>query len=55
MTQKAMKKIEALRVATVRHSSYVRKQLSRSGRTANSGMLYSAAKYCDALKKLANK
>jgi hypothetical protein len=53
MTQKAMKKLEALCRATERYSPTVRDKLSKGSK--ESAFAQSAAKYYPALKKLAEK
>lgn len=53
MTQRAIKKLEVLRAATVRYTPRVEKQLKASGRKADSAVVHSAAKYYIALKRLA--
>ncbi len=53
MTQRAMKKLEALCRATARYSPDVQKKLSKDGK--NAAVAQSAAKYYVALKKLAEK
>ena len=55
MTQRAIKKLEVLRAATIRYSPRVEKQLRANGRKSesDSAVVHSAAKYYIALKKLA--
>jgi hypothetical protein len=55
MTQKAMKKLEALCRATERYSPTVRGKLSHPKDSKESAFAQSAAKYYPALKKLAEK
>jgi len=55
MTQSTKEKLEVLRSATVRYSPRVQKNLSKAGKTADSAVVRSAAKYYVALKKLAEK
>jgi len=55
MTQSAMKKLEILRNATARYSPRVKQRLSKAGRSADSAIVQSAAKYYVALKKLAER
>ncbi|MFB3813926.1 MAG: hypothetical protein ACE14L_07415 [Terriglobales bacterium] len=53
MTQSAIKKVEVLRKATVRYSPRVERSLSKAGKSVDSAVVKSAAKYYVALKKLA--
>jgi hypothetical protein len=56
MTQRALRKLGALRAATVRYSPRVESKLAQSGtKTDTTAIVGSAAKYYVALKKLANK
>lgn len=51
MTQRAIKKLESLRAATIRYSPRIEKRLKDSG--GKTAVVHSAAKYYIALKKLA--
>lgn len=55
MTQRALKQFRVLRAATLRNSVRVKKSLSKAGKSADSPVVESAAKYYTALKKLAEK
>jgi hypothetical protein len=55
MTQRALKQLRVLSAATVRNSPRVQKKLSKAGKAADSAVVTSAAKYYDALKKLADR
>ena len=55
MTQKAIKKLQALRAATVRYTPRVEQELSKIGKASDAAVTESAAKYYVAIKKLAKK
>lgn len=55
MTQRGKKVFARLKSATERNTHRVEQNLSKAGRPANAAVVASAAKYYDALKKLAPK
>lgn len=54
MTQKAIRKIKALRVTTIRYSSRVKREGPKTSKYSETAFSQSAAKYYPALKKLAS-